>query len=134
MVHLHMTFSKVWLMYKNEKESIEIVTIAINQNNLSLIFLEENNSLHTQIEKEKLIALLRASRGGVDEDDDVNELDDELLNIDLTKTDLKEAYLKLIFEPYRFSKTNIQKALGVWNLTAFNRFFLFTLHFLTPLR
>ena len=102
-------------MCKNDKESIEIVTIAIDQNNLSQIFLEET-SLHSQIEKVKLKSLLRASHGGVDEnedEDDVNELDDELLNIDLTKTDLKEAYLKLIFEPYRFSKSNIQKALGV---------------------
>jgi len=107
-------------MYKNEKESIEIITIAINQNNLSLIFLEENN-INNQIEKEKLIAMLRANRGGVDDDeDDVNELDDEILNIDLTKTDLKEAYLKLIFEPYRFSKSNIQKALGVLASTSFN--------------
>lgn len=122
LVHLHMTCSKVWLMCKNDKESIEIVTIAIDQNNLSQIFLEET-SLHSQIEKVKLKSLLRASHGGVDEnedEDDVNELDDELLNIDLTKTDLKEAYLKLIFEPYRFSKSNIQKALGVLASTNFN--------------
>ena len=112
-VYLQMTCSKVWLMCKNEKESIEIVTISIDQNNVSQIFLEEN-SLQSKIEKEKIISLLRTNHNDLDEnEDDAIELDDELLNIDLTKTDLKEAYLKLIFEPYRFSKSNIQKALGV---------------------
>lgn len=107
-----MTSSKVWLMYKNEQESIEILTMAIQPSNLSLIFLEENAS-SSQIEKEKLVALLRSNRGVVDENEDENDYDEELLDIDLTKTDLKEAYLKLIFEPYRFSKSNIHKALGV---------------------
>ena len=57
-----MTSSKVWLMYKNEKEFIEIVTIAINQNKFNLIFLEES-STETQIEKEKLVKFMRNSRG-----------------------------------------------------------------------
>ena len=107
-----MTSSKVWLMYKNEKEFIEIVTIAINQNKFNLIFLEES-STETQIEKEKLVKFMRNSRGVEEDDDGENDYDEELLGIDLTKTDLKEAYLKLIFEPYRFSRSNIHKALGV---------------------
>ena len=107
-----MTSFKVWLMYKNEKEFIEIVTIAINQNKFNLIFLEES-STETQIEKEKLVKFMRNSRGVEEDDDGENDYDEELLGIDLTKTDLKEAYLKLIFEPYRFSRSNIHKDLGV---------------------
>lgn len=49
------------------------------------------------------------------ENDDEDELNDERLFCERGYTDLdhKEIYLKLIFEPFRFSKTNIIKSLGV---------------------
>lgn len=115
LVNVHMSRSKVWLMYKNEKESIEIVTIAIDENNMSLIYLEESH-LSCQ-DKEKLM-ISKQDEYTDDEENDYEE--DELINFDCSKTDIKERYLKLIFEPYRFSKTNIYKALGVLTNSTFN--------------
>ena len=56
---------------------------------------------------------MRNSRGVDEDDDDENDYDEELLDKDLTRTYLKEACLKLIFEPYGFSRSNMHKALGV---------------------
>ena len=107
MINVNLSASKAWLMYKNDNESVEIVTVALSQNNASLIYLEENH-LNMQ-EKEKLAA----KRNNSAHDDEEDEEEDELFNIDCTKTDIKERYLKLIFKPYKFSRTNIFKALGV---------------------
>lgn len=108
LVSVTLSNSKVWLMYKNERESIEMVTIALSQNSMSMIYLEESH-LSGQ-EKERHISKQSNPEFSDDEDE---EDEDELINLDCSKTDIKERYFKLIFEPYRFSKTNIFKALGV---------------------
>ena len=64
-----------------------------------------SNAVEEMIERKKL---RRPNEYEVEDEED-----DELVNFDCSKTDIKERYLKLIFEPYRFSRTNIFKALGV---------------------
>ena len=118
-------------MYKNEKESIEVVTIAIDENNVSMLYLEENSqcSSGSQERRERSrqrrnhqiakhhhqnFSVISDDEVEADDDDDYEEEDDELINFDCcSRMDIKERYLKVIFEPYRFSRTNVFKALGV---------------------
>ncbi len=110
LVDLCLSGSKVWLMYKNEQECIEVVTIAIDESNVSVVFLEEGRE---RLEKRE--ARRGGNEGGLDTDDEeeADYEEDELINSDCSKMDIKERYLKVIFEPYRFSRINIFKALGV---------------------
>ena len=119
--NVYLSNSKVWLMYKNEKESIEIVTIAINQNNMSLVYLEESH-LNGQ-EKVRMSMKRSESVAGHEMSDDEDE-EGEIVS-DSSLTDIKEKYFKLIFEPYKFSRTNIFKALGV----SYKTKFLLTIYF-----
>lgn len=107
LVNVYLSKSKVWLMYKNEKESIEIVTIAINQNNMSLVYLEESN-LNGQ-DKIRRTSAKEADSGEISDDED----EEAEFICDSSLTDIKEKYFKLIFEPYQFSRINIFKSLGV---------------------
>ncbi len=114
LVDLCMTSSKVWLMYKNDQESIEVVTIAIGEGNVGEVFLKENQQDTESLGKRESVRSWQTGTGGHDIDvEDADFEEDELINFDCSKMDIKERYLKLIFEPYRFSRTNIFKALGV---------------------
>lgn len=115
LVNVYLTNSKVWLMYKNEKESIEIVTIAIDQNNMSVVYLEESN-LNGQ-EKIRRMNTKKFDSGEMSDDED----EDADFICDSSLIDIKEKYLKLIFEPYQFSRTNIFKALGVLTNSSFDQ-------------
>jgi hypothetical protein len=111
-------------MYKNENESIDINIIPTYESSSSKSL---PNNIHI-ISSEQARAQLKKSKHKRDvyadaEDSDENSLHlfddeddfedkwkvDELYN----QLDLKEIFLKLIFEPYRFSKQNIVKSLGV---------------------
>lgn len=120
LVNLHMSTSKVWLMYKNDQASIEIVTVAINQSNLSLVYLEESH-LSSQ-ERAKISRVSTHNDSNFSDDEEQDYEGEELINYDCTKTDIKERYLKLIFEPYKYSKMNILKALGVSDKFLFDLF------------
>ena len=89
--------TKVWLMYRNEHENIEIIGMYIDPKNPSIVYLEESS--------------LKNERFTPRNDDE--DLDEDLMTIDMSTGDVKEAFLKLIFEPYRFSSSNICKALGI---------------------
>lgn len=92
-------------MYKNEQDTIGIITVPFydtNQIEVHMMDSQRNKNL-------------RNSARPHDEENDENEdsYDHKLIESCTSEMDLKEAYLKLIFEPYRFSKLNIIKSLGV---------------------
>lgn len=97
-------------MHRNEHESIEIKTIpTYDQSNHSTLNLP--NEIHVlnldQRESERIL-----HQGSLEDEED--ELENEGMNNKiLSDLDLKEVYLKLVFEPFKFSKQNIIRSLGI---------------------
>jgi hypothetical protein len=124
LLDLNLTKFNTWIMYKNENESIDINIIPTYEsssskslpNNIHIISSEQARA---QLKKFKQKRDMYADVEDSDENslhlfDDEDDFEekwkvDELCN----QLDLKDIFLKLIFEPYRFSKQNIVKSLGV---------------------
>ena len=107
LIDLCLSNFKTWIMYKNEDDSISVLTIPFNENNsIEIHMLDEG------CEKRTRLASNRNTDGNEQEIDEDN-YDNRLIEMCSSEMDLKETYLKLIFEPYRFSKMNILKSLGV---------------------
>jgi hypothetical protein len=117
-----MTNFNTWLMYKDEKEIVEITTVPIYENNESSSAKYETHIINVQqakIARQKKINNRTSfddssqfDENGDENNDDEDEDDYERL-IDFANLDLKESYLKLIFEPFRFSRHNILQSLGI---------------------
>ena len=129
MLDLNLTKFNTWLMYKNENESIEINIIPTYEsnitkalpNNIHIISLDQARThLKAKSNFRKEASNNPYASGEVEEDNSLHLFDDEddfedksKLDQICNELDLKEIFLKLIFEPYRFSKQNIIKSLGV---------------------
>jgi hypothetical protein len=114
-------------MYKTESESIDINIIPTYEssaatskslpNNIHMISSEQARA---QLKKLRQNKEMYANELNGDEDnsmhlfDDEDDFEDKFKLDELTsQEDLVELFIKLIFEPYRFSKQNIVKSLGV---------------------
>lgn len=107
LIDLCLSNFKTWIMYKNEDDSISVLTIPFDENNsIEISMLEEGG------EKRVRNSSNRNADTGEHETDEDN-CDNRLIEMCSSEMDLKETYLKLIFEPFRFSKMNILKSLGV---------------------
>jgi hypothetical protein len=122
LVDVHLTNFNTWIMFKNEKDSVQLRTIPINDlsqggslpNEITIIGLDENENVSSKL-KHKNKSENDDNSGGGDDDDEEEDLDEErLFDKNMADLDVKEIYLKLIFEPFRFSKSNIIKSLGVY--------------------
>lgn len=107
-------------MFKDEKEFIQIQTIPTNDytksnslpNEISIISLHQYEKSKSRFKSSH--AHGHANDSNEEDEEDEEDIDEErIYDKSFTDLDLKEVYLKLIFEPYRFSKSNILKSLGV---------------------
>ena len=119
-----LTNLNTWLMYKNEKENIEITTIPIYENKETLskpetyiINLQSKNQNKHKFDNQQSYD---NENGDNDENEEEEDDDDHEKLIDFANMDLKETYLKLIFEPFKFSKQNILKSLGILRHSVLN--------------
>ncbi len=95
----------VWLVYKNERDVVEIATVPLRDDATEYTILSEE------------IAKGRRQQVQNDEED-ATEIDDDEQLLEVLERygnhlDMKECYLKLIFQPFRFAKSSIFKALAV---------------------
>ena len=95
-------------MYKNEDDTLAVLTIPFYENNPIEIHMMDDS-----FEASKKYRY-RNLKNDLEQEED--NQDNKLIEMCSTEMDLKETYLKLIFEPYRFSKMNILKSLGVSHL------------------
>ena len=115
LIDLCLTSSKTWVMYKNEDDTIAVLTIPFYENSPIEIHMMDDavetkkTSRHHQHHHHQQNQRNFESESEMDEDNQ----DNRLIEMCTSEMDLKETYLKLIFEPYRFSKMNILKSLGV---------------------
>ena len=108
LIDLCLSNYKTWIMYKNEDDSISVLTIPFYEDNsIEIHMMEEGGG-----EKRARHSANRNSDANEHEGDEDNQ-DNRLIEMCSSEMDLKETYLKLIFEPFRFSKMNILKSLGV---------------------
>lgn len=129
LLDLNLTKFNTWIVYKNENEQIEICIIPAQSsgsksspNNIHIITSEQARQRCKQ-KREKLVARYSMPSDIDDQEqedmslhlfDDEDDYEDRRrLEQIANEFDLKEIFLKLIFEPYRFSKQNIVKSLGV---------------------
>jgi hypothetical protein len=94
-------------MYKNDQDIIGIITVPFSDKNQIEVHMMDSHRNKN----------LRNSARAHDDENEIDELEDgydqKLIENCTSGMDLKEAYLKIIFEPYKFSKLNIIKSLGV---------------------
>lgn len=119
MVSITTTRSNVWVVHKNEKDLNEISTVSIE---------DEDEDPFTRgsslAKKRELIfqnSLLRSSQSReeyAEYEDDIDDL--EVIALHENELDLKEIYFKLIFEPYKYSKRDICKALKIFRNCSLN--------------
>lgn len=112
-----MTRFNIWLIEKTENETTHVKAIPTKDKKSfeatpNDILVVENEGFSRQYGERNQI---RKNNNEAGSDSDEEESDEERVFFEGGFTDLdhKEVYLKLIFEPFRFSKSNIIKSLGV---------------------
>jgi hypothetical protein len=134
LLDLNLTKFNTWIMYKNENESIEINIIPTYEsgstsrnsmpNNIHIISLDQMKS---KLKSKSNSHHYNSDDLDEQEDNSFHLFDDEddfedrrRLDQVYNELDLKEIFLKLIFESYRFSKQNIIKSLGILGQQVYN--------------
>lgn len=118
LIDLHLTHFNTWIMFKTDKESTQLKAMPIYNrrshrsmqlpNEITIVGHDSGSSDENELSNS------RRNDSNVDDDDDEVDVDEErIFDKSFTDLDLKEVYLKLIFAPFRFSKSNILKSLGV---------------------
>jgi hypothetical protein len=102
----------LWIMYKNEKECTEMLTIPIcdddeSHNRIKIISQQiKGDSNHALIERDE-------NDSETAQEEEFDDDDFKLINSGLDSNEIEDVYCKLIFEPYRFSKMDMIKSLEV---------------------
>jgi hypothetical protein len=138
LINVQTTRFNAWLTFKTENESTQVKAVPIGSDDdrnrpNDIIVVDGSQRLASKANQR---AKKTRSRRNIanddseeniedddeeaenDDDEDEDEIDDEeriFIDPGFSDLDVKELYLKLIFEPYRFSKSNMIKSLGVIN-------------------
>lgn len=129
MINVQTTRFNTWLTLRTENESTQVKAIPIgsddDRNRPNDIIVVDGSQRQTAATTTTRSRRRRRSNNDSDEVDDDEEEEDEnedeeideeeriFIDPGYSDLDIKELYLKLIFEPYRFSKSNMIKSLGV---------------------
>ncbi|CAF0770482.1 unnamed protein product [Brachionus calyciflorus] len=116
LVSIQCTNFNTWIMYKNDKEQVEMTSVPIYENKH-----QTNLKLPNEIQIVNPRKLIDSNRvhNNFNEDFDEeqfneDEFEEEKINEQiLSEMDLKELYLKKIFEPSRYSRHNMLKSLSI---------------------
>lgn len=112
LISIQTTNFNTWIVYKNVREQVEILSVP------------SENQLNSRIPNDIQVLNLRNneqknsfSNDSIEEEDENfvdDEFDDEKISEKiLTEMDLKELYIKKIFEPLRYSRHIMLKSLGI---------------------
>lgn len=112
LISIQTTYFNTWIVYKNDREQVEIVSVPIES--------QLNSRIPNEIQVLNLCnyELKNSLANDSMEDEEENFIDDEfddekISEKILTEMDLKELYIKKIFEPLRYSRHIMLKSLGI---------------------
>lgn len=115
LVNVYLTNFNTWILHKNENDTIEITSIPTFEYSNQYYQRSLPNVIHIlSSEQQESRSQMANSEEELEEEDDFeNQI---MIDKNFQDLDLKEIYLKLIFEPYKFSKQNMLKSLGILGL------------------
>jgi hypothetical protein len=119
LIDISLSSSNLWLLYKNDQDILEMKTVPLVDNNITpeyLILCDDMNNFKMRTDCSNRYHdsddLDSQNQQIIPLTDDYDEY--QMIQQYKEQLDAKEIYLKLIFEPFKFSKLNIIKTLSIF--------------------